>query len=537
MDKSTILIVDDNKMNIDLLHLILEKNYNVRIARNGEECLKRSLIRPYPDLILLDIMMPVMDGYETIKLLKADEITNQIPVIFLTALSEKEELVKGLELGAVDYITKPFNSTELQARLRTHLDLKESREKTERLNIALEERLAEQRMYIEKARQLQHSLIQKELPLLDEYLVHALYMPSESLGGDFFTLVRGVYEKKLVIVIGDCTGHGVEASIDSSLLTRIVQKNMDLLFSKEGTSVFLDRVNLDYMEIADEDKFPTLFVGVLDMRNMRFLYSNANGVLPSLIRDSRIRQLAPAGGMHIGYSTETVFQNEVLDLEDGDRLYFFSDAVLEHTAVRMEHSGRDKVEKLLVRQHRTPTSDFIETISDLEKAAGGFPLEDDATLIQIDVEKLCKRDFSFNTLNEYNDLLDNIREILIKKDFNEDEISGICIGLDEMCLNAYYHGNEENPENAVQIEAIISFKSVTFTITDMGEGFDLSAVPDPVAEIADIYEKGEPDEYTHGRGIEVVRRLYDSVDYNTKCNSVTITKSKNTRNVTFPDNL
>lgn len=122
--KERILIVDDNQRNITVLGTILhQENYQLNIAMDGLEALEM-VKKAQPDLILLDIMMPNMDGYETCEHLKNDPNTREIPVIFLTAKTQLEDKVKGLDLGAVDYVSKPFESRELLSRVRTHLDLK-----------------------------------------------------------------------------------------------------------------------------------------------------------------------------------------------------------------------------------------------------------------------------------------------------------------------------------------------------------------------------------------------------------------------------
>ncbi len=124
MSSPCILIVDDHPVNRKLLHKLLAKeNYKTIEAEDGEEGYNVA-VREKPDLILLDITMPVKDGYETCKLLKENEETEKIPVIFLTAKTEIDDKIKGLELGAVDYITKPFSHVEIIARVRTQLKLK-----------------------------------------------------------------------------------------------------------------------------------------------------------------------------------------------------------------------------------------------------------------------------------------------------------------------------------------------------------------------------------------------------------------------------
>ena len=134
MQKPLILIVDDTPKNIQLLSNILhDKGYNICISTSGVRAIE-SVNTEVPDLILLDIQMPGMDGFETFTALKLNPRSKDIPIIFLTAVVEPEKILQGFELGAVDYITKPFNIPELTARVATHIEIKRSREKLRELN-------------------------------------------------------------------------------------------------------------------------------------------------------------------------------------------------------------------------------------------------------------------------------------------------------------------------------------------------------------------------------------------------------------------
>ena len=137
-ERQTILIVDDTPDNITLLSALLKDHYRIKVATNGERALKIAAATPLPDLILLDIMMPGMDGYEVCQRLKADPRTADIPVIFLTAKVQVEDEEKGLKLGAVDYITKPISPPIVLARVETHLTLKNARQFLKDRNAFLE---------------------------------------------------------------------------------------------------------------------------------------------------------------------------------------------------------------------------------------------------------------------------------------------------------------------------------------------------------------------------------------------------------------
>ena len=132
--KPIILIVDDEKNNIDLLVNLLKTDYDIIVAKSGKQALKLSNSKNLPDLILLDIIMPEMDGYEVCKHLKSNKTTKDIPVIFITAMTEDQDEFKGIELGAVDYITKPIRPTIVRVRVKSHIQRYLALKELERLN-------------------------------------------------------------------------------------------------------------------------------------------------------------------------------------------------------------------------------------------------------------------------------------------------------------------------------------------------------------------------------------------------------------------
>jgi PleD family two-component response regulator len=143
--KPLILLVEDSQTNREQLGNLLKVSYLVDVATNGKQALAK-IDKRKPDLILLDVMLPVLDGYKVCEMLKNDSDTSSIPVIFITAKTDTEDILKAFKMGAADYVTKPFNSAELLARVRTQLELKRSKElirkltnKLESLNISIDD--------------------------------------------------------------------------------------------------------------------------------------------------------------------------------------------------------------------------------------------------------------------------------------------------------------------------------------------------------------------------------------------------------------
>jgi len=163
-DKSTILLVDDEPTNLAILIETLQDSYHLIVAKNGQEALDRAAGEGCPDLILMDVEMPVMNGYDACKAMKEDPKLKNVPVIFITVLSAEEDEAYGFELGAVDYITKPFSPSLVQARVHTHLELKKHRDHLEAL--------AKERM-----QQLIHSERLATLGSLSAGIVHEINNP------------------------------------------------------------------------------------------------------------------------------------------------------------------------------------------------------------------------------------------------------------------------------------------------------------------------------------------------------------------------
>ncbi|OFX83817.1 MAG: hypothetical protein A2W99_02985 [Bacteroidetes bacterium GWF2_33_16] len=178
--KFKILIVDDNPQNLQVLGNILEKNdYHVEYAQSGSEALEW-IKNEFFDLILLDVMMPEMDGFETCGKIRKNVDYNDVPIIFLTAKTDKSSTVKGLELNAQDYISKPFDTAELTARIKTHIELKSSKDKLKNVNIWLEEKVNEKTIELVAAnKKLNESL--DELKKMDKMKNHFLHLTSNEI--------------------------------------------------------------------------------------------------------------------------------------------------------------------------------------------------------------------------------------------------------------------------------------------------------------------------------------------------------------------
>jgi len=181
-EQTTILIVDDDPANIRMVQFILNGDYTIRAATSGRKAFDLLKVEPPPDLILLDVTMPDMDGYEICRILKATRGISDIPVIFLTGNTEASDETKGFSVGAVDYIHKPFSPSVVEARVRTHVMLRKAQKQLAQQLIAINEEL-------EMARQIQLSILPRENPKISGLDITSRYVPASSVAGDFYDFI------------------------------------------------------------------------------------------------------------------------------------------------------------------------------------------------------------------------------------------------------------------------------------------------------------------------------------------------------------
>jgi len=327
-----ILIVDDVPRNLQLLAAILkeENKYEVAAATNGAAALK-IVDNVLPDLILLDVMMPEMDGFEVCRRLKASPSARDIPVIFLTAKAGLKDIVKGFQLGGVDYITKPFNGTELLARVQTHIELKQSKEK---LNDSLQKlQLANQHLTdsINYAQLIQQAVMPHKGDLKTVFKESFVFFkPRDIVSGDFFWILAS--SERVILAAIDCTGHGVPGAFVSMLSYQLMHEIIVMRGFWEP-DLILNELNKRIKSVFNQGR-PGVSEGMdvaicsLDFPNRVLEFAGAKNPLIYIYNDDlhHIKgDRISVGGFKCSSRQESFFTKQVIPIRDSAMFYIFSD--------------------------------------------------------------------------------------------------------------------------------------------------------------------------------------------------------------------
>ncbi|WP_368905525.1 SpoIIE family protein phosphatase [Bacillus wiedmannii] len=374
----SILIVDDNPVNIFVIEKILKQaGYHDLVSLNSAQELfeyiqfgKDSSRHNEIDLILLDIMMPEIDGLEVCRRLQKEEKFKDIPIIFVTALEDANKLAEALDMGAMDYITKPINKVELLARMRVALRLKSElnwhKEQEENL-----------RNELDLATQVQRNLLSS--PLREDYMkIEASYLPSFKLAGDMYYWYK-IDENRYGIILLDVMGHGVSASLVCMFISSVLRETIKSLIDPELVIKELNK----YMTLLhnENDNIPYYFTAiylVVNTEDRTVEYVNAGH--PSgyvLVDETNVVELN-RGSCAVGFFDEIKVKKTVIPFEKNAQIVLFTDGVLEAIA-NDEFESEEKLRTFTERKW----GDLEEEIEGFYKEEQKKTQSDDMCLIMI----------------------------------------------------------------------------------------------------------------------------------------------------------
>jgi len=512
--KPVVLAVDDTPENLDVVKGILARDYTVKAAINGQMALKIVEKAP-PDLILLDIMMPGLSGYEVCEQLKANPATRDIPVIFLTAMEQTTDEAKGFGLGAADYITKPVNPPILEARVKTHLALKQSMDELQAAFGIIKQQKDRMQEELNVGHTIQMSMLPQAFPAFPdrtEFDLHALLKPAREVGGDFYDFFL-LDDDRICLVVGDVSGKGVPAA-----LFMAVSQTMIKTAAKGDASPasIVTRVNDALSADNPTSMFVTLFLAILDFHSGCFSYCNAGHNPPYIVHaDGGLICLNQRHGVVMGAMEGLAYGESEGKLQEGDALFMFTDGVTEAMDTEGQLYGEARLEQLLEGVDRSGAKPLTGAVlGSVERFAQGAEQSDDITILAY-----CARQSGEAGSRDSLDLtidadLARIAEVLEKAQAFADQAKlptgvGQKMGmiLDELLNNSISYGFEDPSGHEIDIHIHADSSRLTLKVSDEGIPFNPFTLNRPDTSLS-INERE-----IGGLGVMLVKEMTDKQGY------------------------
>jgi len=341
-----ILLVDDEPYNLDYLEQELEDlDLEILTATNGQVALDL-VASQSPDMIFLDIMMPVMDGFAVLEHLKSNQHWAGIPVVIISAANDISSVARGIEMGAEDFLPKPFNPVLLHARLNAGLEKKRLRDIEQAYLKSLEREL-------EIGREIQQGFLPRTIPQPDGWQISAFFQAAREVAGDFYDVFE-LGANKLALLLGDVTDKGVGSALYMALFRSLLRATLAMdelatepssgtrLTPEERLNGAVSFVNNYICQVHGSAMYATLFYGLLDTHTGELCYVNAGHDTPYLLHSERVQVGLEPTGPIVGAIEGAVYNVATVQLDFGDWLVLYSDGITEAFNASGELFGKQR---------------------------------------------------------------------------------------------------------------------------------------------------------------------------------------------------
>ncbi len=370
-NRPTILIVDDDATHLMVLESMLKKEgYRTLCAGNGREAIDTARLEK-PDLILMDIMMPEIDGFQACRLLQQDSLTTDIPVIFLSILDAVDSKVKAFDIGAVDYVGKPFHKAEVLARVRLHLKLRLSRFQALQVQ-------AEKLQQLHEAQQA--ILVAPEDVPAAKFGIR--YSPLNEAGGDFYD-VLSISNDIFGYFVADISGHDLRASFATPAIKVLLAEHASPVYTATETVKNVNGVLHTVM--TDGDHVTACYIRLNRAARILELVNAGHPPVLLITPEGTVETLVATGDV-LGVFENVCFDTVERNVVPGDRFFVFSDGMIERfcEAGHARQEGLTYLAEAVLRRNHLPIQDTVRQVyEDL------FPdetlLEDDNVLMGVEV--------------------------------------------------------------------------------------------------------------------------------------------------------
>ncbi len=377
--RQTVLYAEDNQDLRAYVRRLLAPMYNVFLAVDGLDA-QEKIDRYKPDLVLTDEMMPRLTGRGLVESIRADPVRRGTPVIVLTARSGAQARIEGLEAGADDYVTKPFDEQELLARIRNLLRARAQEKELTELNRVLEARVEEQIAKLRVGARIQSDLLPKSAPVIPGYEMAGRTLPAQVVGGDYYDFIA-VDDRRYAVCLGDVAGKGLPAALLMANLQATVRGQT--LWNPSACDC-MTRSNTLLFLSTDPGRYATMFYGVLNTRSHYFSYTNAGHNPPIVFGGGdRVSRLS-VGGTVVGLFEGSTYEEDVVHLQPGDLLVIFSDGITEALNTAGDEFGDERLIAVVAERRAESSESLVDGImSAVTLHARGTPQWDDMTVVVV----------------------------------------------------------------------------------------------------------------------------------------------------------
>jgi sigma-B regulation protein RsbU (phosphoserine phosphatase) len=372
-----ILVVDDNDDNRYTLglYLDLEGYRNIETAQDGAEAIAQLNASSF-DLVLLDVMMPKVDGYQVLTWIRQQAGLRELPVIMISALNEMNSVVRCIELGAVDYLLKPFNPVLLKARLGSTLEKKRLRDEVNAHLARLEEELS-------AARRLQLAMVPQAFPAPSAAFpidLCASMEPAREVGGDLYDFFA-TDDGKLCFLIGDVSDKGMPAALFMARAKSLVRITTELMRLPNGESAkpaqIIGRVNHELCQGNDDMMFVTLFFAMIAPASGRLEYCNAGHNHPYRVNGATLEAIDGGKGVVLGVRPDASYTTGELSLATGESIYLFTDGVTEAANPEGDLFSEQRLEAVLRAAAGRSSPEIVKSVAEAVRGFVGAALPSD----------------------------------------------------------------------------------------------------------------------------------------------------------------
>jgi len=382
-----LLVVDDNEMNRDMLsRRLIRQGHTVEMAVDGRQALEMIKTQKF-DLVLLDIMMPEMNGYQVLEHMKADNTLPYIPVIMISAVDEIDSIVRCIELGAEDYLPKPFNRVLLKARIGASLEKKRLRDHQEAYTRQLDIENQRKSDELERARKIQLSMLPVSPPMDSRIDLAAHQETASEVGGDYYDFFPQP-DGSLRIAIGDATGHGV----GSGLMVSMTKASL-LAASETDLVALVRKINniLNEIDLGLQLNMALMLLEVCEMQDNYVTVRASGGGMPPIfiLRAAGHAEECLISGLPLGIIDDAVYDVTEIKLQSGDTMLLMSDGLPERFNDAGEYLGFERLTAALARikTANLAATQILEHVAHIgDSWANGQPLYDDVTMVILQVK-------------------------------------------------------------------------------------------------------------------------------------------------------